>query len=364
MIETMKQELDPDARRDSDALTGTLLGCALGDSIGLPFEGISARRIERLAPARLRQRLLFGCGMISDDTEHSCLVAQALIASGGDAQDFGRDLAWRLRWWFLSLPAGIGFGTLRSTIKLWLGFPYYRSGVRSAGNGPMMRSAIIGAYAGLDDGLRESLVAISSRITHSDPRAERAAQVVALASAVGLADAAISPDRAPGYFARWMADDEELETLVEKAASSAERGQPAREFCRDHGMDRGVSGYCYSSLAVALQIWLRHHDDAQAAITEAVRCGGDTDTVAAIVGGMVGARVGSRGLPPEWLERLRDWPRSRGWMRLLCKQLNHCRATGIRQRPRSVFYPFALLRNLAFIAIVLAHGFRRLAPPY
>jgi len=37
----------------SDALTGSLLGCALGDSVGLPFEGISARRIRRLNPGPL-----------------------------------------------------------------------------------------------------------------------------------------------------------------------------------------------------------------------------------------------------------------------------------------------------------------------
>ncbi len=129
-------------------------------------------------------------------------------------------------------------------------------------------------------------------------------------------------------------------------------------------MNKGVSGYCYSSLAVALQIWLRHYDDAQAAITEAVRCGGDTDTVAAIVGGMVGARVGRSGLPDAWLRDLTDWPRSVAWMDALCAQLNRCRTTGIRQKPRYVFYPFALLRNLGFIVIVLAHGFRRLAPPY
>ncbi len=364
MLKTMNHETCPSTSRETDAVTGALLGCALGDSIGLPFEGISARRIERLAPGPLQQRLLFGRGMISDDTEHSCLVAQALTASGGEAQAFGRNLAWRLRWWFLSLPAGIGLGTLRSAIKLWLGFPYHKSGVHSAGNGPMMRSAIIGAWAGRDDELRESLVTISSRITHSDPRAERAAQVVAKASALGLEQETISPDRAGRYFATWTADDEALKTLVQQAADSAASNQTAREFCRDIGMDKGVSGYCYSSLAVALQIWLRHHGDAKQAITEAVRCGGDTDTVGAIVGGMVGARVGRNGLPREWLDRLADWPRSVGWMESLCAQLNRCRAAGSRQRPNYVFYPFALARNLGFIAVVLAHGFRRLAPPY
>ncbi|MDH3535603.1 MAG: ADP-ribosylglycohydrolase family protein [Gammaproteobacteria bacterium] len=347
-----------------DAVTGSLLGCALGDSIGLPFEGISARRIRRLNPGPLEQRLVFGYGMISDDTEHSCLVAQALIACGGDAETFGRNMAWRLRWWFLTLPAGIGLGTLRSAIKLWLGFPYHKSGANSAGNGPMMRSAIIGAYAGRDDRLREDLVAISSRITHSDPRAERAAQVIACATALALENETVSPARVEQYFEKWSRADEALKSLLQRAAHSASDNQSAQQFCDDNDMSKGVSGLCYSTLAVVLQIWFRHYGDAETAITEAVRCGGDTDTVAAIIGGMVGARVGRRGLPQHWLRRLTDWPRSVEWMESLCAQLNRCKAAGTRQRPKYVIFPFALIRNLLFILVVLAHGFRRLAPPY
>ena len=360
----MTENAKHDTPDPHDAIVGCLLGCALGDSIGLPFEGVSARRIERLNPGPLTQRLLFGRGMLSDDTEHTCLVAQALIASGGDPDGFGRNLAWRLRWWFLALPAGIGLGTLRSALKLWLGFPYTRSGVNSAGNGPMMRSAILGAWAVDDARRRENLVAICSRITHADPRAERAAQVVAAAAALALRHQSIKPPEATRHFAAWMKADAELTSLVERAARSAEAGESARRFCAANDMGKGVSGYCYSTLAVVLQIWMRHYDDVEAAISEAVRCGGDTDTVAAIVGGMVGARAGRDGLPTAWLNRLNDWPRSVGWIESLGETLYRCKIDGRRDKPPAVFFPFALTRNLLFILIVLAHGFRRLAPPY
>jgi ADP-ribosyl-[dinitrogen reductase] hydrolase len=352
------------AQNRADSITGSLLGCALGDSVGLPFEGISARRIKRLNPGPLRQRLVFGHGMISDDTEHSCLVAQSLIASAGKADIFGRNMAWRLRWWFLSLPAGIGFGTLRSAMKLWIGFPYHKSGANSAGNGPMMRSAIIGAFAADDDRLREELAAISSRITHSDPRAERAAQVVARAASLGANNDDISPEYASRYFEKWMSEDDALKTLVEQAAQSAANNETAQQFCKNQKMGKGVSGYCYSTLAVVLQIWFRLHDDLEGAITEAVGCGGDTDTVAAIIGGIVGAKVGKQGLPINWLDRLTDWPRSVSWMESLCQQLNNVKDSGVHQRPKYIFFPFAFLRNMVFILIVLTHGFRRLLPPY
>ena len=133
----------------------------------------------------------------------------------------------------------------------------------------------------------------------------------------------------------------------------------ARDFCAANNLGKGDSGFCYSTLAVALQIWLRHPDEVEAAITEAVGCGGDTDTVAAIVGGMVGARAGRERLPQVWMSQFADWPRSLAWIELLGERLSRCKAEGSREKPPMVLFPFALMRNLLFIPIVLAHGFRR-----
>src|SRR5690242_8903807 len=99
------------------AIEGALLGCALGDAIGLPYEGLSRARAARMFGAPDRHRLVFGRGLCSDDTEHSVLVLQALCESRGDVEAFRRALARRLRWWLLGLPAGVGFATLRATLK-------------------------------------------------------------------------------------------------------------------------------------------------------------------------------------------------------------------------------------------------------
>ena len=71
-------------------------------------------------------------------------TAQALITSAGSADHFGRDLARQLRWWLLGLPAGVGKATARAGVKLWLGFSAEHSGIFSAGNGPAMRSQVMG----------------------------------------------------------------------------------------------------------------------------------------------------------------------------------------------------------------------------
>src|SRR4051794_24379754 len=131
-----------------DAFTGVLLGTAVGDALGLPREGLSRRRAERIfGPGPLRHRLAFGRGMVSDDTEHTCMAAQALLASGGDPERFARSFAWRLRWWLLALPAGGGAATAPAVIKLWFCFPRRAIGVRSAGNPAAMRRPSVCGYA-------------------------------------------------------------------------------------------------------------------------------------------------------------------------------------------------------------------------
>src|SRR5579872_1283658 len=181
-----------------DRICGVILGTAVGDALGLPREGLSRRRAALIfGDGPLQHRLVFDRGMVSDDTEHTCLVGQALLDSS-DAEEFARALAWRLRWWLLGLPAGVGLGTARAIVKLWCGFPPLHSGVWSAGNGPAMRAALLGiCLAGESQRIRQ-YVRASTRMTHADPRAETGALLVALAAAHGAASSVGQFNRA-GY---------------------------------------------------------------------------------------------------------------------------------------------------------------------
>lgn len=121
----------------ADAIAGCLLGKAVGDALGLPCEGLTPQRQRRLFPNLDGYRLLpGGRGLVSDDTEHTCLIAQSLIVSAGEAALFEKRFARELRLWLLLLPAGVGLATLRATLRLLVGVPPARSGVFSAGNGP------------------------------------------------------------------------------------------------------------------------------------------------------------------------------------------------------------------------------------
>jgi ADP-ribosyl-[dinitrogen reductase] hydrolase len=345
-----------------EALVGVLIGTAVGDSLGLPMEGMSARRQRKLFPLPLRQRLVGSHGMISDDTEHTFLLGQSLLASPADATGFQRELARRLRWWLLSLPAGIGFATLRSILKLWLGVSPGRSGVESAGNGAAMRSALLGVYFRDDAGRREAFVRASTEITHRDPRALIAARAVAeaaqwMAEATDEVEALLSALQRVGEHAEWVA-------LLPRLGECLSSAAPSTEFAKLIGAGEAVSGYAFRSVPVAIYAALRHPDDFSSAITDVVSCGGDTDTMAAITGALVGARVGVAGIPNEWHARIAEYPRSIKILQHIGDRLSRQVEAGSPQGPAPYFWPAIPLRNLAFLAIVLAHGFRRLLPPY
>lgn len=67
-----------DSERHEEIFRRVLLGTAVGDSIGLPTEGLSPKAIAHRWKGQWRQRLLFGRGMVSDDTEHTVFVGQCL----------------------------------------------------------------------------------------------------------------------------------------------------------------------------------------------------------------------------------------------------------------------------------------------
>ncbi|HEY9843582.1 MAG TPA: ADP-ribosylglycohydrolase family protein, partial [Candidatus Obscuribacterales bacterium] len=116
----------------SAQLQGCLTGMAIGDALGLAYEGLSPERQRRLFPQLDSYDFFFGHGMVSDDTEHACMTARALLSAPTDERRFARALAWQLRLSLLCLPAGVGLATLRACVKLWLGWPPERSGVFSA----------------------------------------------------------------------------------------------------------------------------------------------------------------------------------------------------------------------------------------
>jgi ADP-ribosylglycohydrolase len=320
-----------------DRLAGVLLGTAVGDALGLPVENLSARRIQQLFGRIRRYRLLGRTGYVSDDTEHTAFVAQALVEERDDPSRCAGAFARRLKGWIFRLPFAVGFATLRACLKLLLFFPPSRSGVRSAGNGAAMRSAIIGAV------FADDFQAIA-RVTHVDPRAiQGAGYVAALAAQAVSAPSDQEPDLlAAAHGVTEPALRQALERAAALASAGATTGEAAQQL--------GVTGYVVHTVAFAAFCARRFGADARPALEEAVNAGGDTDTIGAIVGALVGARHGLSGLPRELVDGLEDGPLGRSHLLALAQAL----AQGDNRTPGFSAVRL-LLRNAMLIPVILAH---------
>jgi ADP-ribosylglycohydrolase len=304
--------------------------------------------------------------MVSDDTEHACMTAQAVIASGGDADRFVHSLSWRLRFWMLGLPAGVGLATARAILRLWAGASWRRSGVYSAGNGPAMRSPVLGVLYTRQPTVLRELVSRSTLLTHTDPKAFLGAMAVAIAAREAATKRGkIQPDAFVAMLKVELGDDaDELLSLVRRAIASVARGGSTIEFARSLGLDNGVSGYMYHTVPVVLHAWLSSPMDYEAAVSAVIDCGGDTDTTAAITGGIVGAATGIGGIPAAWVDGLAEWPCGVAWIRRVAVRSVEVAERGLPGSPVHFNVPGQLVRNLFFLAVVLLHGCRRFFPPY
>ncbi|WP_435882830.1 ADP-ribosylglycohydrolase family protein [Streptomyces xanthochromogenes] len=269
---------------------GAVVGSAVGDALGAPFEfglpGVYARRFPD-GVGTMCGGAGWDPGEATDDTQMAVLVADSLLECGGlEPADVFR----RFQRWAVSEPKDMG---LQTEEVLTNGEPWDRAATRhfqvnrrAAGNGSLMR-ATTGAVYFAAAGRAATMAAARSiaALTHGDPAAWEGTAIyhdlirVALAgadplTAVPAALASVHPD----HRVRWS-------TVL----SPDWHPSDATEF----------NGAVWPCLGSAL--WaLRTTDSFERALSAAIDLGGDTDTVAAVTGGLAGARYGLHAIPPRW----------------------------------------------------------------
>ena len=272
---------------------GAVVGAAVGDALGAPFEfgpaGVFSVRypLGEPQPDEMRGGGGWDPGEATDDTQMAVLVADSLLGRGGlDPSDVFE----RFQRWAAGEPKDIGLQTeaVLTSGDPWdsaAGLHFWITG-HAAGNGSLMRastSAVYFAPAG-----REATMDAARRIaalTHGDRAAWEGTAVfhelirLALAGQDPLAAlpdvvAQIHPDHRDRY-----------------AAILAPDWHPS--------MATEFNGAVWPCLASA--VWaLRTTADYPSALRAAIDLGGDTDTVAAVTGGLAGAVYGIGAIPARW----------------------------------------------------------------
>lgn len=287
---------------------GCLLGLALGDALGAPFEG---RRPRGLDPV---DRLLAADTPLrwTDDTHMMLALADALLANDltVDPQHLGdtfarayREEPWR----------GYGSGPPRIFAMASAGRSYLDAaaslfdGSGSLGNGAAMRCAPVVIAAWPDAARTWQLATEQALVTHSHPEGVDGAVLlsavlrlaVATPAAAPLALAAITADtaplRSPALGAAWDA--------LLTASSAADRTRDRQGLLELAG-ELGTSVTARTSVPAAIAVALHAPDDVVDTARAAIGLGGDTDTVAAMAAAITGAHLGVEAIPERLLARL------------------------------------------------------------
>lgn len=341
----------PDGMHARSRETLTLLGTALGDALGLPYEGLSAKRISRHTIDSSRFRLFGHTGWVSDDTEQSALAALSLLRAERDPLVFIKSFRRSLVGWFLRLPWGIGLATLRACVRIALGFR--RSGVPSAGNGAAMRAAIVGVFLRDESEERKRWSDALATVTHTDPRAVCGARYVAEVAARCAKGNDVDP-RAVCEASLGVVDVPSLRDAIERALKLGTDARTAGEAL-------GNTGFVMHCVPLAAWAFAHFGRDTVGAVTKTITAGGDTDSNAAIVGAWCGARGNS--LPEALIEKLSGGPFGREHLIALGEALDaRHRGEKVDLRQCGFSVVGALARNLALYPVIVGHGVARLVP--
>ncbi len=289
-----------------DRFRGCLLGVAVGDALGMPTEGYTAREIKtkfgmvrEMMPApegHFHSGLL--AGQFTDDTEETLLLAESLVEAAGFSPDrFAEKLAaWGTTWTQDErLNRGVGFATRSAVESLIAGTAWQQSGLAISTCGSAMRAAPIGLLYHTDLNIVKSYADLQSLPTHTSAAARAAA--VAVAVGVALSFSGFSKDMILRNAASQASrlDAEFAERLLWIGTLLDLRPEDALGLIRN-------SPLAAETVPAAFYCFLKFGPED--ALIMAASSGGDTDTIASIAGSLFGAALGPTWILESWLAAL------------------------------------------------------------
>lgn len=298
-----------------DRCIGTLLGTACGDILGAVVEGWPAEHIRetfgRVGDFHDGER---GFGCYTDDTQMTLALATSLVRRGRvDAEDVSKTYARFYEPW-----RGYGGGAHTVLRALQTGANYRHTGRMvfpdgSYANGGAMRIAPVGlAYRHAESEVLHRAVEDAIVCTHVHPEAIDGAFVQSLAVAK-LATTADVPSLRATRLLRDLRDHARTGVMQEKLTAITES---LDTDVSDEEVVGEVGNGLRASDAVACALWAvaRYWKDPEDAVIRAVGLGGDTDTIAAMAGALLGALHGSAWIPARWYDSIENHAHGRDAM--------------------------------------------------
>ena len=304
-----------------DQVLGLLFGIALGDALGWPAEPLNLDQIKvRFGPQGIQE--LPEPALFTDDTQMTQAVAEALIDAGDqDLEGLMAAVSRRFVEWLHNPESyrGPGASCLYGARQLERGAPWREAGnPGSKGCGAAMRVAPIGYFFQHDLPRLREVAAATALTTHRHPAAEVGAVAAAFLAKLAL-------DRAP------LADfvpllREEIQGLVAEVDQALGRLEQAFQMSDLTAALAHIGEGWVAEEAVlgALFCFLQHPNDYLAAVRLAANTSGDSDSLAALTGGISGSYLGIQALPAAWVDRIEKSAYLRDVARRLAMKRGEC----------------------------------------
>ncbi len=283
---------------------GTLFGVAIGDALAAPNEGQPRRRLLQAPLDKLLPHNGRPAGTVTDDTDLTLALARSILKTGTiTPPDLSRRLVNTV-----NQTVGRGWATTQAAERLARGAAWWLAGTPSAGNGAAMRAAPVGLFFDSPAEIRRAAF-LQSILTHRDRSAAAGAIVNALLVGWLARGGPAEPEEALEWLAQSIDGFEKplrsrhrkgrytLAGLVREVGEYV--GRPADAFERFH-----TGAFVLESLPSALAVFFSYPEEPEKALLCAAHAGHDTDTIASMVGGWLGAHLGDRKLrsrtPSDW----------------------------------------------------------------
>jgi ADP-ribosylglycohydrolase len=306
---------------------GSLFGLAYGDALGAPTEFLSPDEIARRYGPGGPRELVGNPALVTDDTQLALAVGWALHEADGPTPELLEPLL-RKRFvdWSMSpdnnrAPGG---SCLRACAGLAAGLPWVEATViGSKGCGANMRVTPVGLVPGFDPDTLAGAAQFQAALTHGHPTALTASDLTAYA--VWRLRQGLPLEQLPAvlrerchaerrtYRCEWLpglwhrAGDASPQAFIARgwaeclaALRRLESGLARRDDGGDVCRITGAGWVAEEALASALLCALRHRDDPVGALSRAAASSGDSDSIAALTGALVGAAYGMSAWPPLW----------------------------------------------------------------
>lgn len=242
----------------------------------------------------------------TDDTHMTIGVAESLIACDGfDGTDMARrfvDHYDAQPWRGYGPGPPIVFDQIRGGARWDEPAAELFDGQGSFGNGAAMRAAPVGVFAAHDLAATARIARDTARITHAHERGMDGAAIQACAVA-WLVTVTPTPHWLTALALmdelRAVAHTDALRSKLQDVERLSRQASPARAV---RVLGNGIAAE--EAVPAALFAFIRHIGSFTDAVTQAVRLGGDTDTIAAMTGALAGAFSGASAIPAAWRTRL------------------------------------------------------------